>query len=220
MCGRKFSDESLSWSMYREQLKLFTAPPASNFAPNYNIAPTHMVPVCFMEDGEKVLRPLRWGLLPSWAKDVKIGYSMINAKAETVEEKNSFAPLLKAHRCVIPVSGFFEWKRKGKSKQPFAIRRQNGEPILLAGLWTQNRMLGIDSYTVLTTQPNDLMAEIHNRMPVILEREDVDRWLDAAWDEAQGLAIRVQSDFLRTYTVSSDVGNVRNNSPDLIEPVL
>lgn len=221
MCGRKFSDESLSWSVYRDQLNLFADHPPSNFAPNYNIAPTHMVPVCLMEDGNRVLRALQWGLLPFWAKEKKVGYSMINAKAETLEEKRSFSPLLKSKRCVVPVSGFYEWQRKSKTdKQAFAISRVDDQPLLLAGLWASNSNLEVETYTVITRAPNEFVAQVHNRMPAILEKDDVDTWLDGEWRDALPLLQReVKNDVLRAYPVSNDVGKVANNYASLIEPV-
>lgn len=221
MCGRKYTDERLTWAMYRDQLELFTPPPATNFAPNYNIAPTHEVPVCVFENTERMLKILQWGLLPFWAKDRKTGYSMINAKAETLEEKRSFAPLLKSGRCVIPVSGFYEWKRWSKTeKQAHAICRSDGAPMLLAGLWTRNSVLEAETYTIITRAPNGAMAEIHNRMPLILEQDQIACWLEAGWQEAKPLLGQVPTeDALNIWQVSNEVGKVSVNHKGLIDPV-
>lgn len=206
--------------MYRGQLSLLDEVPATNLAPNYNIAPTHKVPVCRTVDGKRTLEPLHWGLLPFWAKDAKRAGSMINARSETLEEKRSFSPLLKSHRCVVPVSGFYEWKREGKTKQAYAIRRNDNPLMLLAGLWTQNSQLNTTSYTILTTSPNAVMAEIHDRMPVILSPDDVEMWLDGEWDDAKVLAKPSEAKILETWMVNNEVGKVANNFPELLDPVL
>lgn len=222
MCGRKYNLPSLDWQTYRDLFELDVSAPPSNFAPNYNIAPTHDVPVVYMEEGLTQLTSMRWGLLPFWAKEKKVGYRMINARLETVEEKRSFSPLLKSKRCVIPVSGFYEWKRESKTeKQAYAIRRKDEEPLLLAGLWTKNKQVEkgqeILSYTVLTQAPNELVAEIHNRMPVILDRSQTKAWLEESWEDAhQQIKEPFRAERMEAFPVSNDVGKVSNNYPELL----
>jgi putative SOS response-associated peptidase YedK len=225
VCGRKYNLPTLDWQTNRDLFTLDLSAPPSNFPPNYNIAPTHDVPVVAMKDGKPTLQTMRWGLLPFWAKDKKVGYRMINARAETVEEKRSFSPSLKSRRCIIPVSGFYEWKRKSKTdKQAFAIRRRDEEPLLLAGLWASNKQIeeghDVESYTVLTHTPNDLVADIHDRMPVILERSEIHTWLHGPWEEAKPLTKDpFEADRMEVFAVSNDVGKVANNYPDLLNPL-
>lgn len=218
MCGRKYAAEELNWAEYREMLNLVRPAPQTNFQPNYNIAPTHMVPVCYLESGKRTLEPLRWGLVPHWAKDPKIGFKMFNARSETLGEKTSFKGLLKDRRCVVPVSGFYEWKRDGKDKQAYKIAHESGAPMLLAGLWTDNAALDIRSYTVITTAATTAFSPIHNRMPAILAPDTVSAWLDDDWDDAHPLLAPFEGS-LSVVPVSNEVGNVRNNYPELLTPL-
>lgn len=177
MWGRKYSHEGLSWEEYGDLMRLIpSAPPPSNFQPNYNIAPTHEVPVCIAEEGERRLELLRRELVPHWAKEAKVGYKMINARAETLTEKPSFKPLLKSRRAIVAVSGFYEWKREGKDKQAHTIEHASGKPMMMAALWAENSALDMRSYTVITTAASDAMAPVHHRMPAILEKDQVDGW--------------------------------------------
>ncbi|MGJ8564021.1 MAG: SOS response-associated peptidase [Alphaproteobacteria bacterium] len=225
MCGRKYNLPTLDWETYRSLFDLGMSSPQSNFAPNYNIAPTHEVPVVANINGERVIHSMRWGLLPFWAKDKKVGYKMINARAETVEEKRSFSPSLKDRRCIIPVSGFYEWKRESKTeKHAYAIRRKDERPLLLAGLWACNKQIEkdteLETYTVLTHSPNTLVADIHNRMPVIVDEDEIGLWLDAPWGEAKGVTeTAFSAERMEAFAVSNDVGKVSNNSPELVTPL-
>ena len=150
--------------------------------PNYNVAPTQEVPAVVAGNGggERRLEMLRWGLIPSWADDPGIGARMINARSETVAEKPSFRPAFKERRCLIPADGFYEWQKTNGGKQPHYIRMKNGRPFAFAGLWESWKGDGneIRSCTILTTNPNDIAGEIHNRMPVILPPEGYEVWLD------------------------------------------
>ena len=133
------------------------------------------------QDNERTLSMLHWGLVPHWAKDKKIGYKMINARAETVASKPSFREPFHSHRCIIPASGFFEWKKAEKAKLPYYIFRKDGAPMALAGLWDRwvnpgNPGEVLESCTIITTESNDLVAQLHNRMPAILEQADIDAW--------------------------------------------
>lgn len=218
MCGRKFSHEELTWAEYRDILAITQPPPHSNFQPNYNICPTQQVPVCINRDGQRSLELMHWGLVPSWAKDTKYAARMINARAETLAEKPSFSPLLERHRCIIMVSGFYEWQREGAARTPYKVERGDRAPMLLAGLWAHNDRLGIESYAVITTAAPLSFAPIHDRAPVILERADITTWLESGWDEAGNLATTYQGD-LSAIQISSLVNSNRNNGPELLEPV-
>src|SRR5215216_4713323 len=145
----------------------------SSITPSYNIAPTQEVAAVVEEDEKRKLEMLRWGLIPSWAKDPAIGNKMINARAETVAEKPSFRSAFKVRRCLILADGFYEWQKTDNGKQPYYIKMQDGSPFAFAGLWEiwQNGE-EIRSATIITTDANDLMNEIHHRMPVILPPED------------------------------------------------
>ena len=149
----------------------------------YNIAPSQEVAVIRQQEGRRTLSFLRWGLVPHWAKDVKIGYKMINARAETLASKPSFRAAFRTRRCIIPARGFYEWKKAGKTKQPFYICRKEGAPMALAGLWErwenpEKPGEVVESCTIITTGANALLGQLHNRMPVILERGDFGLWLD------------------------------------------
>ncbi len=201
-------------------------PSLSNLAPRYNIAPTQPVLAVRLapDSGERELALFRWGLIPSWAKDLSIGSRLINARSETVTDKPSFRAAFKRRRCLIPADGFYEWQRQGNKKQPIYIHSHDDRPFALAGLWeTWQGGDGsvIDSCTILTTEPNELMGPIHNRMPVILEPPDYDLWLHAEPDPDQGLHLLrpYPAPKMRTYPVSTLVNNPRNDSPDCIQPL-
>jgi len=218
MCGRKFSHEELTWAEYRDILAIVQPPPNSNFQPNYNICPTQLVPVCVSRNGSRSLEQMHWGLVPHWAKDTKFAANMINARAETLTEKPSFKPLLDKNRCIIMVSGFYEWQRDGATKIPFKVERSDQQPMLLAGLWTHNERLDIDSYAVITTAAPESFTPIHDRAPAILEQTDIDIWMDSGWEAAQNLAKTYQGELITT-RISSLVNSNRNNGPELLEPI-
>jgi putative SOS response-associated peptidase YedK len=173
---------------------------------------------------ERELTFLHWGLIPSWSKDRKIGSRLINARSETVTEKPSFRAAFKRRRCLIPADGFYEWQRQGSRKQPIYIHSHDGAPFALAGLWeTWQAADGsvIDSCTILTTEPNELMEPIHNRMPVILEPPDYDTWLHPGDNPNVALHLLrpYASEKMAAYPVSTLVNNPRNDSPDCIVPL-
>lgn len=220
MCGRFWA--SLSWEEYRKLLNLLGDPPETNFAPDWNAAPTHDVLVCSDHDGKRRLEKMNWGLVPVWAKEPP-EFSTINAKCETLEEKATWKGSLNKMRCVVPVSGFYEWRGPKGKKQPFAIKRRDGMPMLLAGLWAFNDKInkdGVRSFAIVTCPANKTMGEIHSRMPVILDPADLDLWLSAApWGEGHRALMRsCPDDWLTAFPVSKEVGAVRNNYPELIEP--
>jgi putative SOS response-associated peptidase YedK len=190
--------------------------------PNYNVAPTQQVAAVLEEGGERHLELLRWGLIPSWADDPSIGSRMINARSETAPEKPSFRRAFRERRCLIPADGFYEWRRTNGAKQPYYIRMKEGRPFAFAGLWESWNDGGpeIRSCTILTTGPNDLLAEIHDRMPVILPAGSYDAWLDpeAGRDELYGLLAPYPEDEMEAYPVSRFVNSPQNNDPRCIEP--
>jgi putative SOS response-associated peptidase YedK len=199
-------------------------PPFSDHAPRYNIAPTQAVlAVVSSRDGLKA-GLLRWGLIPSWAKDASAGNRMINARAETLPEKPSFRDLVGRRPCLIIADGFYEWKRDGKRKTPMHIRLRSGRPFAMAGLW--DRWIPpeggppVHSCTILTTEPNDLIRPIHDRMPVILPPSVRELWLGkGALPDLESLLVPYAADDLEAYSVSPAVNSVANDGPELIEGV-
>jgi putative SOS response-associated peptidase YedK len=191
--------------------------------PNYNVAPTQQVAAVLEEGGERRLEVLRWGLIPSWADDPGIGSRMINARSETAPEKPSFRRAFRERRCLILADGFYEWRRTNGAKQPYYIRMKEGRPFAFAGLWESWKDGSgpeIRSCTILTTGPNDMLAEIHDRMPVILPAGAYDVWLDpeAGRDELYGLLAPYPEDEMEAYPVSRFVNSPQNNDPRCIEP--
>lgn len=192
---------------------------------SYNIAPSQMI-LSVVNDGVKNrLGYLKWGLVPSWAKDPKIGFKMINARAETVHEKPSFREALKKKRCLIVADSFYEWKRTENRKVPMRIKMKNNELFAMAGLWeswTSQSCELVHTCTILTTEPNDLMSTIHDRMPVILKEEDEQTWLNPAIksiDELKPFLIPLENGLLEAYEVSDKVNSPKNNAPELIVKV-
>lgn len=193
----------------------------------YNIAPTQPVAaIRLAENGQREFTFFHWGLIPSWAKEMKIGSRMINARSETVAEKPSFRAAFKRRRCLIPADGFYEWQKQAGGKQPMFIRPAEGEarPFAFAGLWEVWRDpdgSALQSCTILTTTPNELMAPIHNRMPVIVEPEDCDQWLHPEPNPELGLHLLrpYPAEKMTAYPVSTIVNNPRNETPDCIRPI-
>jgi putative SOS response-associated peptidase YedK len=195
-------------------------------APRYNVAPSQPVAV-IPNDGRNQLDYFIWGLIPSWAKDASIGNRMINARAETLTEKPSFRAAFRRRRCLIPANGFFEWKQDvgGKTKTPLYIRLKSGQPFALAGLWERwdsKDGSTIFSCTIITTQPNELLQSIHNRMPVILPPHTYTHWLDPGEPNLSDLAGLLQpypAEEMTAYPVSRLVNSPANDLPACIEPV-
>ncbi|HSA58963.1 MAG TPA: SOS response-associated peptidase [bacterium] len=187
--------------------------------PRYNIAPTQDVPVIVKDpNGGPHLEIMHWGLVPHWAKDPKVGYKMINARAETLKEKPSFRAPLQSRRCIVPATGFFEWKREGARKTPMYFTAADGEPLGLAGLWetwkTPDGGL-LRSFTIITTEANGLLKPIHDRMPVILGREDEAAWMDAGDVSVESLLRMLKpcaEGRLTGYAVGTLVNSPKNDS--------
>jgi putative SOS response-associated peptidase YedK len=199
--------------------------PPAEIAPRYNIAPSQPIAVV-ANNGLNKVEFFKWGLIPGWAKDPTIGNRMINARGETLAEKPSFRTAYRRRRCLVLADGFFEWQRNpDKSKTPVYIQLESREPFAFAGLWESWHSPTADtilSCTIITTQPNNFMANIHNRMPVILPRRAYGRWLDP---DEQGpgqlddLLVPYPAEEMTAYPVSTVVNNPRNESPDCIAPL-
>jgi putative SOS response-associated peptidase YedK len=223
MCGR--FTLTVDPAQLQEALPGIQIPP--HVAPRYNIAPTQPVAVV-PNNGENRLDFFVWGLIPSWAKDPEIGSRMINARAETLSEKPSFRTAFRRRRCLIPASGFYEWKAgpDGKSKTPMYIYMKSGKPFSFAGLWeVWNSKDGstIFSCTIITGQPNSLVEKIHNRMPVILKPEDYGKWLNQAEQRPEDLVpllVPYPADEMDAYPVSKMVNSPDNDLPGLVLPLV
>jgi putative SOS response-associated peptidase YedK len=222
MCGRFAL--IVSGEAVAEQFELAETP---FLAPRFNIAPTQPVAAVRLapHSAQRELAHFHWGLIPSWAKDTKMSARLINARAETVTDKPSFRSAFKRRRCLIPASGFYEWQLQDSGqKQPIFIQAQDGGLLALAGLWeTWHAVDGseIDSCTILTTTPNELMAPIHNRMPVIIEPADYDLWLDPGDRPEDGLHLLrpYPAHKMSFYPVSTHVNSPRNDDPQCIDPL-
>ncbi|HEU0215934.1 MAG TPA: SOS response-associated peptidase [Stellaceae bacterium] len=202
--------------------------PVPNFAPTYNLAPTDPIPIvrCDRDDGQRRLDVVRWGLVPYWAKDIKIGYSTFNARSEEVETKPAFREAFRRRRCLVPLDSYYEWKKLGgKDKQAYAIARGDGAPLAMAGLWETWRSPAgevVRSATIVTCPPNELCAQLHDRMPVIPPTEAWPLWLgeaEADIDRLRALLLPCPAAWLTIWPVDNRVGNVRNNDPGLVERV-
>jgi putative SOS response-associated peptidase YedK len=195
-------------------------------APRFNIAPTQPVPVVRRVEGtDRQFTDLYWGLVPFWSKDISIGARLINARAETVADKPSFRAAFKRRRCLLVADGFYEWHRSSAGKRPYYFHLTDHQPFGLAGLWEHwqdGAGNELESCTILTTSANDRLRPIHDRMPVILQRQDYDLWLDPEMqqtDRLQPLLCPYASEAMVSYPVSSRVNNPRNDTAECIQPV-
>ena len=217
MCGRSVSDFS-DVDVSKDKIFAITETQAK-FEPNYNVAPTQQIPVII--PGSRILTTFRWGLIPFWAKDKKIGYKMINARSESLIEKPSFKNLLKNKRCLILASGFYEWD---KNKQPHYIQIKNHKIIAYAGLWDEwtdkETNEKIRTCTIITCPANKFMQMLHHRMPVILQEKDLNTWLTSEdFTEIRSLLLPYNDKDMIEHKVNKDVGNVKNNSRELIDEI-
>lgn len=191
------------------------------YTPSYNIAPTQTTPV-LLSNGDRHVKPMRWGLVPSWAREIPQGSQMINARAETLLEKPSFRRLVPRRRCVVLTDGFFEWKKGAISKVPHYIHDPSGAILPMAGLWdiwSGPEGDKLHSYTIITTEPNSQVEPIHNRMPVILETRDLDPWLrtDEYGPEEAVTLLKPFVGQLEIFPVSTFVNSPTNNSPECVQ---
>jgi putative SOS response-associated peptidase YedK len=225
MCGRYYrrSDKQQIAEAFRLGL-----PTTFEILPSFNVCPQSFQPIVRLDEetGKRELAQARWGLVPFWAKDAKMAYNTINAKAETLATSPAFREALKRRRCLVPLDGFYEWEPSGgKNKQPYAVGLASGGLFGVAGLWDRWKDKAsaewLDTFTVITTDPNEVMEPFHNRMPVILRPDDFERWMEP------GDPTRLPVDLLRPYPagemkawkISPAVGNVRNDHSGLIAPL-
>jgi putative SOS response-associated peptidase YedK len=205
----------------------FSNPAGIPFKKRFNIAPSQNVPVVVVEEDNRLLKLMRWGLVPFWAKEPSIGYKMINARAETITVKASFKNPLKKKRCLVLASGFYEWIKteKKSTKTPLYFRLKSKEPFAFAGLWDEWKQPDGDkllSFTIITTGPNELMKPIHDRMPVILRQKDENMWLDpelSDFDKLVPLLGPYPTDLMKAYEVSTMVNSPKNDVPECIKPI-
>jgi putative SOS response-associated peptidase YedK len=189
--------------------------------PNYNVSPTQSVPVLTANGFED----MRWGLIPQWAKSMNTGYTMINAVAETLPEKPTYKGPLRDQRCIIPASGFYEWLTTDNGKVPYYFHLKSREIFGFAGLYVvrkDSEGRDLKTFTIITTEPNDVVKPVHDRMPVILTQENEKIWLNPDLSEPEdvmGVLRSYDPDDMVAYPVSKDVGNAKNNRPDLIKPL-
>jgi putative SOS response-associated peptidase YedK len=219
MCGRYTQTQELETLQDRFEFE----PTDIVLKPRYNAAPGQDLPVV-VEEGSRILKLMRWGLVPSWAKEMAIGYKMINARAETLKQKPSFRKSFERRRCLVLADGFYEWRKAngGRSKTPLRFVLKNRKPFALAGLWdTWQKPDGevLQSFTIITTESNDLIRPVHDRMAVILRREDEDIWLDSNLrdvDKLTSLLTPYASDEMEGYEVSTLVNSPKNDMPECI----
>lgn len=222
MCGRytyfpkEFADLRVRWNLDNDP---------SLFAARYNICPGQEVPVIIHSHGNNRIGPMRWGLVPSWAKDEKIGYKMINARSESLTERPAFKELVERRRCLILTSGFYEWRRDGAGKVPYFIYLKNQEPFAFAGLWDMWRKRDgerLATCTIVTCGANEIMQPLHPRMPVILSRENEQRWLEtggAGFAELRSLLDSFPAELMAFHPVSPLVNTPANDRVECTLPV-
>ncbi|MBD3360392.1 SOS response-associated peptidase [Candidatus Peregrinibacteria bacterium] len=214
MCGRY----TVSSSLEKIQKKFKAALNTDIFKQRFNAAPGQNLPV-ITDKNPKKIQLFRWGYIPFWAKDEKIGYRMINARAETVTEKLAYKKAFLEFRCLVTADGFYEWKRAKGGRVPYRIFMKDEEPFAFAGLWSCCK--DVNSFTILTTEANSLVGDIHERMPVILKEEDYTKWLgkNASLKELKDLLRPFDSKKMDAYEVSKIVNIPSNDFPEVMGPV-
>lgn len=222
MCGRfAQGDIDAIYSKYRIKV---TDDLRKVIKPRYNIAPTNKVPVVVEKEKKFTLEIMKWGLVPFWAKDEKIGYKMINARSETVAEKPSYRKPFKSQRCIVPATGFYEWQNAKDKKIPYYFKPKGEKLFAIAGLfdiWKDPDGKDLKTFTILTTEPNKMAGSIHDRMPLILEENEEKDWLDPAnsdTDFLQALFDPYPADRIEFYKVSQIVNSPKNDSKEIIKP--
>jgi putative SOS response-associated peptidase YedK len=204
--------------------RLFRYAEQPNFPPRHNVAPTQPVPIVRMIDGQKHFALVRWGLIPPWVKDPRGFTLLINARAETINEKPAFRNAMKRRRCLFPADGFYEWKTEGGRKRPFVARPKIGGPMAFAGVWetwTGPNGEEVETAAIVTTDANAEMAAVHHRAPVIVPPEQFDFWLDCAnvnEQDAASLFVRAPEGSMAVYEISTAVNRVANDSAELLKP--
>ncbi|MDE0850299.1 SOS response-associated peptidase [Yoonia sp.] len=220
MCGR------MAFTLPKEAMvQLFEATPSNNLpeAPNYNVCPTVQIPVVTSDGDARRLRPMRWGFVPHWYEKPNGGPLLINARAETIAEKPAFRAACRARRCLIPVTGFYEWTRDGKTTPlPWFVQRRDGAPLVMAGIW-QDWERGDEAHTtcaIVTTSANKAMARIHHRIPVILSQQDWSLWLGESGKGAALLMKSAPEDALSFHRVGTEVNSNRASGAVLLDPIV
>ena len=220
MCGRYASSRDA-----RDLQSAFEVeePPEEVLPPTWNVAPTDPVYAVVERDGVRRLRVFRWGLVPSWSKDAKGAAKMINARRETVRVKPAFRKAYAARRCIVPGDGYYEWQKEGARKQPWFLAPRDGSPLAMAGLyeiWSDDQGTRLWTCTIITTEAADELGHIHDRTPLLVPRESWGRWLDpSVQDPGDDLLVPGTPGVLDAWPVSPAVGNVRNDGPELVQPV-
>ena len=223
MCGRYALHSALA--RVAAEFGVTESTDLADDAPGYNIAPGRDLPVCVAAyDGRRSLRTMRWGLVPTWARDPSIGQRLINARAETIASKPAFRAAYRRRRCVVPADGFYEWQKTAAGKQPWYIRRADLRLLAMAGLWEQRERDGeppLLSFTIVTTEANDALRHIHQRMPVLLDDDAMTRWLarDTGGDKLGALLRPWPADETLAQPVSRAVNNARHDAPDCVQPI-
>jgi putative SOS response-associated peptidase YedK len=222
MCGRFTLHSRLNLL-----LQQFSLQAGLDWAPRYNIAPTQRVPIIRVSPvtGQREMVPARWGLVPTWAKDITIGNRLINARAESVASKPSFRSAFKRRRCLVPADGYFEWQKRPAGKQPYYIHRRDNLPFGFAGLWEswhEDQDDALETFTVITTDASPTAAAVHDRMPVIIEPRDYGAWLDPAasdHDALQSMLRPYNGDDLELDPVDKRVNSPTHDDPTCVEPL-
>ncbi|MDZ4826893.1 MAG: SOS response-associated peptidase [Actinomycetota bacterium] len=223
MCGRYVQASSptlLAAHFGIEEIRIPEPKPDDEPYPQYNVAPRSEMPIVAVSSGRRVLDRVRWGLVPYWADDIKIGDRQINARAESVATKPAFRRAFEKRRCIVPADGFYEWQaiEGRKQKQPWFIHRTDGEPFAFAGLWERWGEDDLRTFAIITTEANDTLTPIHHRMPVVLPESQWDRWLDPAFRDTaalQDVLVPLPDAEVEAWPVSTLVNKADNDTPDL-----
>ena len=221
MCGR--FTQAMSWKKLHDLYQMPRQATRLSLRPRYNGCPTQDFAVCRLESSERAIVTLRWGLIPGWAKDAKMGSRLINARAETVHEKPAFRTAFRRRRCLIPADGWLEWREEETGKQPWFITAAGGAPLSFAGLWErwEKGDEPIETFTILTTAASPGLIAIHHRQPTIIEPDNFDAWLAPGTPAERLLALarRAYEGPFDRWPVSRRVNNPRNEGPDLVQPL-
>lgn len=221
MCGR--FTQNLTWGQIHDLYALTPTPPPLNLQPRYNGAPAQYFAACRLdESSNRAIAQLRWGLVPSWAQDVRMGTRLINARAETVHNKPSFRAAFRSRRCLVPADGWFEWQTTGHGKQPYFLASADGSPLSFAALWDHwdTGSDSIESFTIITTVASPELADVHHRQPAIIDPDRFDDWLDRTSPVPRLLDL-VRKPYAGPYekrAVSTRVNSIQNNDPDVLAP--
>jgi putative SOS response-associated peptidase YedK len=224
MCGR-FAQTTEVTALLKRFSFFGNIEDAAGVIPRYNIAPTQAVPLIFRDEAGLKLETMRWGLIPSWAHERGTGNGLVNARGETLAEKPSFREAYRKRRCLVPAAGFFEWKHGfGRTKTPHYFHRKDGAAFCMAGLWEtwiESRNDEVRTFTIVTTDANDVVEPLHHRMPAILDAESDGMWLDPALEntnELQPLLVPYDSDAMTQYPVTPLVNSISHDSRNCVEP--